>query len=201
MLKRYQNISNYILENFFQPIPVVHQCYFFPNPENEKILVDSIRSCKYTLDIAMFTFTNNTLAAAVEEAHKRGIKVRLITDAQCSHMKGSDVYKLADLGIPVKKNSGNYQMHHKFVIIDRILVITGSFNWTAKAVNQNQENILLLENKELANRYLCEYEKLWKEFLFLIPPIEPQKNINLYMVISVIIVLIIFNIYLKFYFY
>ena len=200
MFKRYQNITDYILEKYFNPIPAVDECLFFPNPNNEKHLVNKIRSSKYTLDIAMFTFTNNTLAAAVEEAHKRGVKVRIITDYQCSHMIGSDVHKLSEIGIPVKKNITRYQMHHKFVIIDSILVITGSFNWTAKAVNQNQENILLLENKELAHKYLSEYEKLWLEFAYLNIPIEPPKYNSLYMTIG-IIVLIIFNIYLKFYFY
>ena len=116
-------------------------------------------------------------------------------------MIGSDVHKLSDLGIPVKKNITRYQMHNKYVIIDRCLVITGSFNWTAKAVNKNQENILLLENKELAEKYLSEYEKLWLEFSYLNPPKELQKNNSLYMTICVLIVLIIFNIYLKFYTY
>jgi cardiolipin hydrolase len=55
-------------------------------------------------------------------------------------------------------------MHHKFCVIDESIVITGSFNWTSQAVNFNQENILFYENKEIAQKYITEFNKLWNEF-------------------------------------
>jgi cardiolipin hydrolase len=55
-------------------------------------------------------------------------------------------------------------MHHKFAILDKSLVVTGSFNWTYQAVKFNQENIIFYENKELAKKYSDAYESLWNEF-------------------------------------
>ena len=55
-------------------------------------------------------------------------------------------------------------MHHKFCVIDESIVITGSFNWTSQAVNFNQENILFYENKDIAQKYIAEFNKLWTEF-------------------------------------
>jgi phosphatidylserine/phosphatidylglycerophosphate/cardiolipin synthase-like enzyme len=49
-------------------------------------------------------------------------------------------------------------------VIDESVVITGSFNWTSQAVNFNQENILFYENKEIAQKYIAEFNKLWNEF-------------------------------------
>lgn len=55
-------------------------------------------------------------------------------------------------------------MHNKFVVIDARIVITGSFNWTVAAVDSNQENLCIIDNEVLADKYTREYEKLWKAF-------------------------------------
>ncbi len=44
-------------------------------------------------------------------------------------------------------------MHNKYAIIDQKIVITGSFNWTQKAVEMNRENILIIQNEEIAKQY------------------------------------------------
>lgn len=38
------------------------------------------------------------------------------------------------LGIEVRHDRSSYLMHHKFLIIDEKVVVTGSFNWTQAAV-------------------------------------------------------------------
>jgi cardiolipin hydrolase len=69
-------------------------------------------------------------------------------------------------------------MHHKFAIIDESVIVTGSFNWTTQAVKNNQENILFYENKELASRYIEEYNKLWESFGKTLSKEEAIKNIE-----------------------
>jgi len=59
-------------------------------------------------------------------------------------------------------------MHHKFAVIDKSVVITGSFNWTMQAVKYNQENLLFFENKFLAEKYTLAFEDLWKNFYTII---------------------------------
>ena len=79
----------------------------------------------------MFNFTNNDLAAAVLDRHKKGLQVRVITDDECMENKGSDIKYLADNGVSVRTDSEKaYHMHNKFVIVDDAYLITGSFNWT-----------------------------------------------------------------------
>ena len=43
---------------------------------------------------------------------------------------GSDIGKLRQAGIATKLDHAKTHMHHKFCIIDRRLLLTGSFNWT-----------------------------------------------------------------------
>lgn len=54
-----------------------------------------LRTCKKTLDIAIFTLTNDKIFAAIEETWNRGVEVRIITDDECCKHIGSDIYKLA----------------------------------------------------------------------------------------------------------
>ena len=55
-------------------------------------------------------------------------------------------------------------MHNKFVIIDEKIIITGSYNWTSQATNYNEENIIILENEQMASSFSNEFERLWKQF-------------------------------------
>lgn len=92
-------MNDFILNEFFSYKPTVFDVLFFPNQENEIQIVNILRTCKQTLDIAIFTFTNHKISNVVEEAYKRGVKIRLIADDVCCEMMGSDVYKLASMVI------------------------------------------------------------------------------------------------------
>ncbi len=71
--------------------------------------------------------------------------------------------------MPVKTDDSiKYHMHHKFAVIDRSVVITGSFNWTMQAVKYNQENLLFFENKALAEQYTKAFDDLWTNFYTII---------------------------------
>ena len=46
-----------------------------------------------------------------------------------------------------------FHMHNKFVIVDDLYLITGSFNWTKNASTRNDENLIVLEGENLAALY------------------------------------------------
>lgn len=160
---------SFISKTFYIPKPSVLECHFFPNQDNEIYVVNMLRTCKKTLDIAIFTLTNNKICAAIEEAYQRGVQVRVIADDECCKMWGSDVGILAAKGIVCKTdNSVKFHMHHKFAVLDNSVVVTGSFNWTSQAVKHNQENILFFENKSIAQQYTDEFNHLWNTFVTVI---------------------------------
>ena len=172
----YKQLINFYIQNYLKPKPSICECYFFPNPENEIKVVNMLRSCKKTLDIAIFTFTRDSLCKAVKEAFDRKIKVRIIADDVCSNMWGSDIRVLAAYGIEIKTDDSiKYHMHHKFAVLDESVVITGSFNWTAQAIKYNQENIFFYENKTIAQQYTEEFNKLWNSFHVVVDKNEAIK--------------------------
>lgn len=60
-------------------------------------------------------------------------------------------------------------MHHKFIVIDDEILITGSYNWTKGAAERNMENIIILKHPDITSAYADEFEALWQEF----PPTPP----------------------------
>ena len=178
-LKKYKILINFIIKKYFKPKPVICECYFFPNPSNEQRVVKMFQTCKKTLDIAIFTFTRDSIAQAILDAHKRGLKVRCIGDDGNSKVKGSDVRLLASVGIPCKTdNNARFHMHNKMAIIDNSVVITGSFNWTNQAINKNQDNILFIEDKNIANQYTKYFNEIWDSFDTVITKEEALKYIE-----------------------
>ena len=160
-LSSFKIINDYILSEYYAPKPSICESYFFPNGANEKFVVNMLRTCKKSLDIAIYSFTLESISNALIEVHNRGIPVRVICDNECEKKSTSKIKKIASVGIVCKTDNCSYYMHHKFAIIDASVIITGSFNWSVQAVNHNQENILFLENKYLAQKYLEQFNKLW----------------------------------------
>jgi phosphatidylserine/phosphatidylglycerophosphate/cardiolipin synthase-like enzyme len=54
-------------------------------------------------------------------------------------------------------------MHHKYVVRDGEAVLTGSTNWTDESWSREENMIAILNSKELAARYLQNFEELWQK--------------------------------------
>ena len=120
---------------------------------------------KKSIDLAIFSFTNDDLANEILAAHKRGVKVRIITDDEAMKGKGADAQRMSDAGIPCRTDDQiQYHMHNKFMIVDSLFLITGSFNWTFQAGKSNQENIVVVDGEYYITKYNEEFNKLWGQF-------------------------------------
>ena len=127
-------------------------------------LLDVINAATKTLDVCVFTITCNEIADAVVAAHKRGVKVRVISDDDQANAKGSDLASIGEAGAEVRTDAASTHMHHKFAVIDGKVLVNGSFNWTRQAVLGNQENVMVLRDSQLASVFAAEFERMWGQF-------------------------------------
>jgi hypothetical protein len=65
--------------------------------------------------------------------------------------------------IPVRIGAGKGLMHDKFAVIDDSITLTGSYNWTEAAETRNDENLLVLASRPLAELYETCFESLWTQ--------------------------------------
>jgi len=154
-----------VIDNFRQTHSVtLTEAHFSPGEDCRRQLLDLLVTARETLDISVFTISDDRLSDAIVIAHKRGIHVRLITDNDKAHDQGSDIFKLIDRGINVRMDNTESHMHHKFAIVDKTILVNGSFNWTRSATDYNQENILVTNEPKLVAAYSGEFDNLWNEF-------------------------------------
>ena len=154
-----------ISSDLMEPKKRLREAFFFPSAESEKKFIQHLLRAKSTMLICVFALTNDNIANAIREVKNRGVNIRMIFDDEMMRMPGSDVRKLHDEGYAVRVDlDPRAHMHHKFVVIDDTIVITGSYNWTRQASNKNNENVVVFEDAEIAEKYTGEFNKLWDEF-------------------------------------
>lgn len=138
--------------------------YFCPSDFCGQQLVQRIDSAQKTIDVAIYSFTLDSVSDALIAARERGVVVRVLFDSSQASSEYSEDEKLAKAGIPVKRlNMERGIMHNKYVIIDSQLVGTGSFNYSQNASQFNRENLVFISNPEIAQRFENDFEKLWGE--------------------------------------
>ncbi len=144
-----------------QDIPA-SRAYFSPGDDCLNIITNSLSLAKSSVDICVFTISDDRISKAVLACHSRNVKVRVITDNEKSSDLGSDISTFAKKGIAVKTDCSDAHLHHKFVIIDKKVLLNGSYNWTRSAAEYNEENVVLSYEPELIRAFSAEFEKLWK---------------------------------------
>jgi phosphatidylserine/phosphatidylglycerophosphate/cardiolipin synthase-like enzyme len=139
--------------------------YFSPGNDCLNAINSHIGQSTKKIDICVFTISDDRIRDKILFAHKRGVKIRIITDNDKSFDRGSDIHSFSDAGIPVKIDTTEHHMHNKFAIFDSKSVITGSYNWTRSAAAYNCENIIVLNDKSVVEKYEKEFEKLFDNSL------------------------------------
>ena len=138
--------------------------YFSPGESCRRAILDAVLAARATIDICVFTISDDRISKAIVKAHQRGVKVRIITDNDKSEDTGSDVDWLAEQGVPVCMDSSPSHMHHKFALIDAKQLINGSFNWTRSATDRNQENIMISSHPKALAAFSTMFETLWQQY-------------------------------------
>ena len=129
-----------------------------PMVESVLAFVDGSRK---TLDIAVFTLTDDRLSEALAGLHRRGVAVRLLTDNDKSWDRGSDVKRLLEGGLNIRMDRSEHHFHHKFAVRDGAALLNGSYNWTRGADRHNRENFLVTHDPGLVRSYGDAFQAMW----------------------------------------
>ena len=123
-----------------------------------------ISSCRRTIDVCVFTITDDRITRSLVEAHRRKVEVRVISDDEKSSDAGSDIQHLKQSGIAIKTDRDPNHMHHKFALFDGQRLLNGSYNWTRSASLRNEENFVVTNDRKLVREFNSHFEYLWHLF-------------------------------------
>lgn len=123
-----------------------------------------ISSARSSIDVCVFTITDDRITDALLEAARRRIKIRIITDDEKSSDRGSDIKRLANAGIEVRSDRNPNHMHHKFALFDGGKLLNGSYNWTRSASLANEENFVVTDDPILVRAFSRHFDRLWDQY-------------------------------------
>jgi len=183
MIKKIMPI--YLVVTFFAFHTVCYSgpiALFSPDDKPTLKLIDLIKNARISINTAIYMFSDKTIAEELVLAHKRGVKIKVVIDRASTGEYGK-AQLLHDNGIPVsvfdtdekkvfahthiKEDPRFFNnaalMHNKFMVIDHKLLWTGSFNWSVAANKKNQENIIILDDKNLCTQFENHFTKILSE--------------------------------------
>lgn len=173
-------------EEFFNTDGKRTEVYFAPSDEPESQILKAIDSATKNIHIAMFYLTNDSIYKALKRAIERGVEVKGIFDERGASSNSSEALRLIRSGNGVIDSLSGL-VHHKFCIIDERIVIAGSANWSRSAMNQNDENILIIHSQQIARRYLDQWNRLYEDSALVyphsadkLPPAPPRVTCHHY---------------------
>ena len=136
---------------------------FAPEDDPMAALVEIAGLAERSIRFMAFSFTHDELGAAMRERAAAGVDVRGIFETFGSKTIYSEMTPLYCAGIDVRQDGNPGMFHHKVIIIDETVVVTGSLNFSNNAAESNDENILMLADAGIAGLYLEEFERRWAE--------------------------------------
>ncbi len=133
------------------------EVYFSPRGGCTEAIVRELGNAQSSVLVQAYSFTSAPIAKALVAAHQRGVRVEVILDSSQKSDKYSAADFLANMGIPTRLDGQHAIAHNKVMIIDNRVVITGSFNFTRSAETSNAENLLVIRDAVLAERYTANW--------------------------------------------
>jgi len=140
------------------------EVYFSPEDNTQARLVELIKDAKESIHFMAYAYTADEIAAAMVERARQGVYVSGVLDAgQADSNIGGEYRNLLAAGISVRLDGNPDKMHHKVIIIDQQIVITGSYNFSRNAARRNDENTLVIHDPALAAEFMAEFQKVFSQ--------------------------------------
>lgn len=144
---------------------------FAPEDDAMEFVLPLIKQAKESVHFMTFAFTHDEMGKELVRQSRRGVDVKGVFESRNATSEYSEIHRLYCNGIDVRKDGNPNTMHHKVFVIDGKIVVTGSYNFSNKSENTNDENLVFLSNYDIAESYQEEFERVWAESY---PPNQPD---------------------------
>ncbi len=138
------------------------EVYFSPDDHVLQRLLSLVAAAEESIEFLAFVFTSDPLAEALIAREAGGVRVRGVIERGQANSSGREVGQLVLAGLDLRLDTNQNKMHHKVILIDGEIVVTGSYNFSRNAEDKNDENILILHSDEIAQKYLLEFERIYR---------------------------------------
>jgi phosphatidylserine/phosphatidylglycerophosphate/cardiolipin synthase-like enzyme len=137
---------------------------FFASEEDvQSRILEILEEAESSVRFLAFTLTDDDIASMLVRKHREGLDVRGVVESRNVNGRGSDVAALQQAGVEVLPDGNPYVMHHKVIVVDEEVVIAGSYNFSASAAEENDENVVIVYSPQVAAHYLEEFDRVYAQ--------------------------------------
>ena len=135
---------------------------FAPEADEIAALKESIQAAQSSIRFMSFVFSLDELTVAMlNKLENPDFVLRGVFEERNSSASWSQLPAFVCAGAQTRLDGNRYILHHKVIIIDDDTVITGSFNFSNSAAQNNDENIVIVRDQVIASLYLEEWRRVW----------------------------------------
>lgn len=131
------------------------------DPALENAIIPIVQSATRSIRFLTFSFTDFPLADAMSQRFNAGVDVAGVFEKVGSETEAAELRTLMCRSVPVKQDGNPGFLHHKVIVVDEQIVVTGSLNFSTNAEENNDENVIIIDNAEIARLYLQEFDRVW----------------------------------------
>jgi phosphatidylserine/phosphatidylglycerophosphate/cardiolipin synthase-like enzyme len=132
------------------------------DPALEQAIIPIVNSAKKSIRFLAFSFTDYPLADAMSQRAKAGVDVAGVFEKVGSEADASELKTLMCRRVPVRQDGNPAFLHDKVIVVDERIVITGSLNFSTNAEESNDENVIIIDNADIARLYIQEFDRVWQ---------------------------------------
>ncbi len=131
------------------------------DPALEQAIVPLVGDAKKSIRFLAFSFTDYPLAEAMIKRSQNRVDVAGVFEKVGSDTDAAELDTLFCAHIPVRQDGNSSFMHNKVIVVDERYVITGSLNFSTNAEESNDENVIIIDNPDIAKLYIQDFERIW----------------------------------------
>lgn len=136
------------------------EVWFSPDDGVSARIIELIHAAEVSIHFLAFSFTSNDIADALLSRAEAGVLVQGVFDEGQLDNPGGEFARLLTAGLDVRLDANPDKLHHKLMVIDGKIVITGSYNFSVSAEERNDENVVIIFDEAVAKVYLQEVARV-----------------------------------------
>ena len=128
-----------------------------------RLLLEGAQQSIYFL---AYSFGSNDLGNIIREKAAQGIVVGGVLESDQVNSEAANPNQVEELnlfrqaGLDIRLDGNTEVMNHKIMIIDGRIVVMGSYDFTNRAENENDENVLIIYDEKIAQKFMEEFERV-----------------------------------------
>ena len=178
----YNSLLLNIIEKKLVERPKYLEAFFYPSVQNEKSTLNFLELAQFEILISLSALTDLNFINTILALKSKNVSIRIITDEANLKFRKRELNEFLLEGLIRGKNNLYIENNNKFIVIDRRVLLVGSYSWIKSENNNTKENCVIIENVHISKIFHEEFEKMWEQLPILRPFdifVEELRNGNI----------------------